>query len=152
EADVALVLTLAHEPRFRAIKLSPRGGGTGTNGQALCDGLILDVSRHFSQILELNLAAGWVRVQPGVVLDQLNTYLKPHGVFFAPNLSPSNRATIGGMVNTDASGKGSRVYGKTSHHVLELRAVLMDGSVIDSHPISQKEHAGVVAAGGLRGE
>jgi FAD/FMN-containing dehydrogenase len=132
EADVAHALALAHEPAFRDIKLSPRGGGTGTNGQALCDGVIMDVSRHHNQILEVNLSERWVRVQPGVVLDQLNDHLRPHGVFFAPNLSPSSRATIGGMINTDACGKGSRVYGKTSNHVIELRSVLMDGSTLVS--------------------
>ncbi len=139
EGDISLTLRLAHTERFRAIKLSPRGGGTGTNGQSLCDGVIMDVSRHFRAILETNIAEGYARVQPGVVLDQLNAHLKPHGVFFAPNLSPSNRATIGGMINTDASGKGSRVYGKTSHHVLELRAVLMDGTIVDSKPLNAAE-------------
>jgi FAD/FMN-containing dehydrogenase/Fe-S oxidoreductase len=138
EDDVATLLKLAHEPRFATVKLSPRGGGTGTNGQSLCDGIIVDVSRHLAAILETNLAEGWVRVQPGVVLDELNAHLKPHGVFFAPNLSPSSRATIGGMVNTDASGKGSRVYGKTSHHVLELRAMLMDGAVLEARPLDGK--------------
>src|SRR5689334_2725277 len=102
EADIVLALRLAHTDTFRDIKLSPRGGGTGTNGQALCDGVIMDVSRHQNQILEVNLAEGWVRIQPGVVLDQLNDHLRPMGVFFAPNLSPSSRATIGGMINTDA--------------------------------------------------
>jgi len=73
------------------------------------------------RVLEINVEQGWARVEAGVVLDQLNAQLKPLGFFFAPDLSPSNRATIGGMVNTDACGKGSRVYGKTSQHILELR-------------------------------
>lgn len=141
EDDVKTLLRLASSPRFHAIKLSPRGGGTGTNGQSLCDGIIVDVSRHMASILETNLDEGWVRVQPGVVLDELNAHLKPHGVFFAPNLSPSNRATIGGMVSTDASGKGSRVYGKTSQHVLELRSVLIDGDVLHTYPITPDELA-----------
>ncbi len=139
EDDVALLLALASEDRFADVKLSPRGGGTGTNGQSLCDGIIVDVSRHLASILETNLAEGWVRVQPGVVLDQLNAHLKPHGVFFAPNLSPTNRATIGGMIATDASGKGSRIYGKTSQHVLELRAVLLDGTVLEVKPLDRDE-------------
>ena len=139
ETDIEVVLRLAASERFRSIKLSPRGGGTGTNGQSLCDGVILDVSKFFREILELNLEEGWVRVQPGVVLDQLNAYLKPHGVFFAPNLSPSSRATLGGMINTDASGKGSRIYGKTSEHVLGLRVVLMDGTTIQTRPHSESE-------------
>jgi FAD/FMN-containing dehydrogenase/Fe-S oxidoreductase len=152
EADVAIALRLAHADSFRDIKLSPRGGGTGTNGQALCDGVIMDVSRHQDRILELNLSEGWVRVEPGVVLDQLNDYLRPHGVFFAPNLSPSSRATLGGMVNTDACGKGSRVYGKTSNHVIELRSVLMDGSTLVSHRISVAELEKIKREPGLVGE
>lgn len=139
EADVQCVLGLAFSERFRSIKISPRGGGTGTNGQSLCDGVILDVSKYFGDILELNLAEGWVRVQPGVILDQLNAHLRPHGVFFAPNLSPSSRATLGGMINTDASGKGSRIYGKTSEHVVSMRAVLLDGQVITTQRFPEGE-------------
>lgn len=152
EADVQVILSLAHKERFRAIKLSPRGGGTGTNGQSLCDGIILDVSKYFDQILELNLEQGWVRVQPGVILDQLNAYLKPHGVFFAPNLSPSSRATLGGMISTDASGKGSRIYGKTSEHVLSMRAVLIDGSAITTCAMVETELEAACARPGLEGK
>lgn len=152
EADVVLALSLAHDDTFRDIKLSPRGGGTGTNGQALCDGVIIDVSRHQNQILEVNLEQGWVRVEPGVVLDQLNDHLRPHGVFFAPNLSPSSRATIGGMISTDACGKGSRIYGKTSNHVIELRSVLLDGTVHTSQRVSPAELERLKRAPGLLGE
>lgn len=141
EADIVALFRFAAEPRFAAVRFSPRGGGTGTNGQSLTDGIIVDCSRHMNRVLELNLAEGWVRVQPGVVLDQLNDYLKPHGVFFAPNLSPSNRATVGGMANTDACGKGSRIYGKTSNHVLGLRSVLVDGTAWESHELDDAELA-----------
>jgi len=148
EQDLVQIFRLAEQEPFQAVTFSPRGGGTGTNGQSLSQGIVLDCSRYMNQILELNLEAGWVRVQPGVVLDQLNAHLQPHGVFFAPNLAPSSRATIGGMVNTDACGKGSRVYGRTSNHVLELSWVLSDGTVARSHPISTttlaqlKQHPG----------
>jgi FAD/FMN-containing dehydrogenase/Fe-S oxidoreductase len=152
EGDVALALQLAHTETFRDVKLSPRGGGTGTNGQALCDGIIIDLSRHLRSILELNLEQGWVRVQPGVVLDQLNDHLRPHGVFFAPNLSPSSRATLGGMINTDACGKGSRIYGKTSNHLIELRTVLLDGSSLVSSRMSRQELELSKAKPGLVGE
>ena len=152
EADVSHALALAHDKAFRDVKLSPRGGGTGTNGQALCDGVIMDVSRHQNRILEVNLAQGWARVEPGVVLDQLNDHLRPMGVFFAPNLSPSSRATIGGMVNTDACGKGSRVYGKTSNHLIELRSVLMDGSTWVSASLTPAELEAAKAQPGLVGE
>ena len=120
-------MRLLAEPRFEGVSLTARGGGTGTNGQALTGGVVMDLSRHMRGILELNLAEGWVRVQPGVVLDDLNAFLKPHGVYFAANLSPSNRATMGGMISTDASGEGSRLHGKTSRHVLELSLVLRGG-------------------------
>lgn len=136
ESDLVHLFKLANQERFKSITFSPRGGGTGTNGQSLSPGIIIDCSKYVNQILELNLEQGWVRVQPGVVLDQLNAYLQPHGVFFAPSLSPSDRATIGGMINTDACGKGSRIYGRTSNHILELSWVLSDGTVARSHSIS----------------
>lgn len=137
--DVVTLLSLADEPQWREIHFTARGAGTGTNGQSLSAGIIIDGSKYLNQILELNLTASSVRVQCGVVLDQLNQFLKPHGVFFAPNLSPSSRATIGGMVNTDACGKGSRIYGKTSDHVLALRCVMSDGSEGEFKPLSLEE-------------
>jgi FAD/FMN-containing dehydrogenase/Fe-S oxidoreductase len=136
ESDLVHLFKLANQERFKSLTFSPRGGGTGTNGQSLSPGMIVDCSKYMNQILELNLAQGWVRVQPGVVLDQLNAYLQPYGVFFAPSLSPSDRATIGGMINTDACGKGSRIYGRTSNHILALTWVLSDGTVARSHSIS----------------
>lgn len=85
-----------------------------------------------NRILEINVEQGWVKVEAGVIKDQLNQYLRPFGYFFSPELSTSNRATLGGMINTDASGRGSLVYGKTSDHVLGLRAVLLGGEMIDT--------------------
>ena len=116
-ADVAILSRLAGEERFSGLTFTPRGGGTGTNGQALNRGIVVDMSRYMNRILEINPEQGWVRVEAGVIKDQLNQYLKPYGYFFAPELSTSNRATLGGMINTDASGQGSLVYGKTSDHV-----------------------------------
>jgi FAD/FMN-containing dehydrogenase/Fe-S oxidoreductase len=124
---------------FPTVRFSARGGGTGTNGQSLTSGIVVDVSRHMNNILEINQEENWVRVQAGVVKDQLNDYLKPFGFFFAPDLSTSNRATIGGMISTDASGQGSLVYGKTSDHVLELSTVLVDGTLLESKPITIDE-------------
>ncbi|WP_312245350.1 D-2-hydroxyglutarate dehydrogenase YdiJ [Stutzerimonas nitrititolerans] len=129
-ADVTCLARLAGQPGFRNIVLTPRGGGTGTNGQSLTEGLVVDLSRHLTKILEINVEERWVRVQGGVVKDQLNAALQPHGLFFAPELSTSNRATIGGMINTDASGQGSCTYGKTRDHVLELHSVLLGGEVL----------------------
>jgi len=134
--DLLILVSLLKLPKYQSIKVTPRGGGTGTNGQSLSDGIIVDLSRYLTEILELNLEAGWVRVQPGVILDQLNDYLLPFGVFFPPTVSTSNRATLGGMINTDASGKGSRIYGKTSQHILELETVLLDGTIVNSKSIA----------------
>ncbi|WP_096084514.1 D-2-hydroxyglutarate dehydrogenase YdiJ [Agaribacterium haliotis] len=135
--DLQILTRLAAEKNFRDIVLTARGGGTGTNGQSLTDGIVVDLSRHMNQVLEINAAEGWVRVQSGVVKDQLNAALKAHGLFFAPELSTSNRATIGGMINTDASGQGSCLYGKTRDHVLELHTVLLGGEVLHSQAIEQ---------------
>ena len=128
-----------------ALKLAPRGGGTGTNGQSLTDGLVVDLSRNMNRILEIDPVRRRVRVQAGVVKDQLNKALEPYGLFFAPELSTSNRATIGGMINTDACGQGSCIYGKTSHHVLSLTTVLLDGTVWTSRPLEDEELATVEA-------
>lgn len=137
--DLVLIAQLSNDARFYEIMLSPRGGGTGTNGQSLTDGLIVDVSKYMNRILEINTDERWVRVQAGVVKDQLNAALQPHGLFFAPELSPSNRATLGGMINTDACGQGSCLYGKTRDHVLALKSVFLDGTVWESQPIDDKE-------------
>jgi len=150
--DVARVATLMAEPRFQAVKLTPRGGGTGTNGQSLTDGIVVDLSRHMNGILEINVQERWVRVQAGVVKDQLNKALKPHGLFFAPELSTSNRATVGGMINTDASGQGSCTYGKTRDHVLELHSVLLGGQRLHTLPLNEAELAQACAQPGRAGE
>jgi FAD/FMN-containing dehydrogenase/Fe-S oxidoreductase len=105
-----------------------------------------------AKILALDLEGGFVRVQPGVVLDDLNARLKPHGVYFAANLSPSNRATLGGMVATDASGEGSRRHGKTSQHVLDLEVVLRGGIVHRTARVAGTELDAVCAQPGLVGE
>ncbi|MGR3807975.1 D-2-hydroxyglutarate dehydrogenase YdiJ [Pasteurella testudinis] len=138
-ADVVRLTKLAQQDAFAALTFTPRGGGTGTNGQALNNNIIVDLSRHMNHILEINVEERWVRVQSGVVKDQLNRYLKPFGLFFAPELSTSNRATIGGMINTDASGQGSLQYGKTSDHVLALKSVLVNGQILETDSISSAE-------------
>ncbi|MDF3136653.1 FAD-binding and (Fe-S)-binding domain-containing protein [Pseudomonas extremaustralis] len=137
--DVARVARLMSAATHRGIKLTARGGGTGTNGQSLTDGIVVDLSRHMNKILDIDPQGRRVRVQAGVVKDQLNAALKAHGLFFAPELSTSNRATIGGMVNTDASGQGSCTYGKTRDHVLELQSILLGGEPLHSRPLSEEE-------------
>ncbi|MEC7217627.1 MAG: FAD-binding and (Fe-S)-binding domain-containing protein, partial [SAR324 cluster bacterium] len=152
KSDLKILLKLAAHEKYRDIRFAPRGGGTGTNGQSLTDGIIIDCSRHMNDIRELNLEQGWVKVGPGVVLDQLNDFLRPHGVFFAPNLSPSSRATLGGMINTDACGKGSRVYGRTSDHLLELSCLLSNGEELHSVPLHPKELTEWKEASGRTGD
>src|SRR4051812_2721497 len=143
--DLVRIACAAHDPRFADVKLAPRGGGTGTNGQSLTDGLVVDVSRHMNGVLEIDVSNQRVRVQAGVVKDQLNAALVEHGLFFAPELSTSNRATIGGMINTDACGQGSCLYGKTRDHVLALTTVLLDGTVWTSRPLDDRALAEVQA-------
>ncbi len=150
--DIAVMLKLAQGPEYATLSFFPRGGGTGTNGQSLGGGIIVDLSRHMNQIMEINLEEGWVRAQAGVVKDQLNAYLKPHGYFFSPDLSTSNRATLGGMVNTDASGQGSLVYGKTSDHVLGLKAVLENGDLMATEPVTGQRLADKLALENREGE
>ncbi|OZB06519.1 MAG: hypothetical protein B7X54_02090 [Idiomarina sp. 34-48-12] len=133
-AAVQQAFSLAQQDAFRSIQFSPRGGGTGTNGQSLTAGIVIDLSRYFNQVLEIDADACWVRCQTGVVKDALNDAVRADGLFFSPDLSTSNRATIGGMINTDASGQGSLVYGKTSDHILELKAVLLNGECITTAP------------------
>jgi FAD/FMN-containing dehydrogenase/NAD-dependent dihydropyrimidine dehydrogenase PreA subunit len=126
EDVVAVVKTCA---RF-GVPLTARGGGTSQAGQAIGPGVILDCSKHFNRVLEVNTAERWARVQPGCVLDDLNGQVAPLGLQFAPDISTANRATIGGMIANNSSGTHSIIYGKTIDHVLELRAVLADGSVL----------------------
>lgn len=141
--DLVRIARLLAEDRFAGITIAPRGGGTGTNGQSLTDGIVVDLSRHMNRILAIDPAARTVRVEAGVVKDQLNAALRPHGLFFAPELSTSNHATIGGMISTDACGQGSCLYGKTRDHVLALTTILSDGTVWHSAPL---DAAGLAAA------
>ncbi|WP_244669816.1 FAD-binding and (Fe-S)-binding domain-containing protein [Kaistia sp. 32K] len=130
--DVEILMRVAGEERFRALPMTARGGGTGTNGQSLNRGVIVNFQRFMTKILAVNADEGWVDVEPGIVLDELNERISDTGLFFAPNTSTSNRCTIGGMVSTDASGKGSRIYGKTSDNVLGLDLVTEGGRTISS--------------------
>ncbi|MEX3918999.1 FAD-binding and (Fe-S)-binding domain-containing protein [Paraburkholderia sp. BR10872] len=135
--DVARLASLLGREAFRGVAVAARGGGTGTNGQSLTEGIVVDMSRHMNRILDIDPVARTARVEAGVVKDQLNAELKRHGLFFAPELSTSNRATIGGMISTDASGQGSCTYGKTRDHVLALETVLVGGERLSSAPVDE---------------
>lgn len=119
--------------------LIPRGGGTSLAGQCVGDGIVVDVGRHMNEILELNVEEKWVRVQPGVILDDLNRFLAPHGLFFGPDTSTSNRCMIGGMVGNDSCGSHSIKFGITRDHVLELGTVFSDGTYERLRPWSVEE-------------
>ncbi|MFN3652838.1 MAG: FAD-binding and (Fe-S)-binding domain-containing protein [Armatimonadota bacterium] len=149
EADVVTAVRAAVE---HGVPLLPRGAGTGLAGQTVGTGLVLDFTRHMHQILELNRDEGWVRVQPGVVLDELNAWLQPHGLMFAPDVATSNRATIGGMMGNNSCGAHSILYGKTSDHVLEQRVVLADGSTAVFSELSPEEWEGRKQLPGLEGQ
>lgn len=125
--DMARLASVLGQSAFSTLPVTARGGGTGTNGQSLNRGVVVDTRRHMHRILMVNEAEGWAEVEPGTVLDDLNERLRPTGWFFAPETSTSTRCTIGGMVSTDASGKGSRIYGKTSDNILGLQIALPDG-------------------------
>ncbi|MGN6314724.1 FAD-binding and (Fe-S)-binding domain-containing protein [Trinickia sp.] len=137
--DVQRIAALLGEAAFRTVVVAARGGGTGTNGQSLTDGIVVDLSRHMNRILDIDPRSRTVRVEAGVVKDQLNAALAQHGLFFAPELSTSNRATIGGMISTDASGQGSCTYGKTRDHVLALDTVLIGGAMLESVAVDETE-------------
>jgi len=123
--DVLVAVKTANE---LGIPIVARGGGTGLAGQTVGTGLIIDFSKHMNEVIEFNAEERWVRVQPGVVLDELNAFLKPHGLHFAPDVATSSRATIGGMVSNNSAGAHSVKYGKTIDHVIALGLILADGS------------------------
>jgi FAD/FMN-containing dehydrogenase/Fe-S oxidoreductase len=116
------------------VPVTPRGAGSGLSGGAIGDGLIVDFSRYNRQITDLNLEAKTVRTGAGVVLDQLNAFLKPHGFCFGPDVATSSRATIGGMIANDSSGARVPVYGTTADHVVSQQLVMADGSVCEIGP------------------
>ncbi len=125
--DLSLLISFAAQNNTSLI---PRTAGTSLAGQVVGSGIVVDVSKHFTQILELNKEEGWVRVQPGVIRDELNLFLKPHDLFFGPETSTANRAMIGGMVGNNSCGSNSVVYRSTREHLLEVTTLLSDGSEV----------------------
>jgi FAD/FMN-containing dehydrogenase/Fe-S oxidoreductase len=119
--------------------LIPRTAGTSLAGQVVGNGIVVDVSKNFTGILELNKEEKWVRVQPGVIRDELNIYLAPHGLFFGPETSTANRAMIGGMVGNNSCGSNSIVYRSTREHLLEVKTLLSDGSEATFKTVSLDE-------------
>ncbi len=125
--DIKLLISFASQNKTSII---PRTAGTSLAGQVVGGGIIADVSRYMTKILEINTKERWVLVQPGVVLEELNRYLEEFGLFFGPETSTANRCMIGGMVGNNACGTHSLIYGSTRDHTLELETVLSDGSEV----------------------
>ncbi|MFT5891661.1 MAG: FAD/FMN-containing dehydrogenase/Fe-S oxidoreductase [Dokdonia sp.] len=117
--------------------LIPRTAGTSLAGQCVGDGIIVDVSKHFTKIIDFDVEKRQVTVQPGVIRDELNEYLKPHGLFFGPNTSTANRCMMGGMVGNNSSGTTSIKYGVTRDKVIRLKTVLSDGNEATFEPLSE---------------
>ena len=135
-SDIKKLIQFAHDNHTSLI---PRTAGTSLAGQVVGNGIIVDVSKNFTNILELNTAENWVRVQPGVIRDELNLFLKPHGLFFGPETSTANRAMIGGMVGNNSCGSNSVVYRSTREHLLEVKAILSDGSDVEFKTVSNDD-------------
>jgi FAD/FMN-containing dehydrogenase/Fe-S oxidoreductase len=129
-ADIDDLKKLISFARSLKTSLIPRAAGTSLAGQVVGGGIVADISKHFNQILEINTEDHWVRVQPGVVLDELNKILESTGLFFGPETSTSNRCMMGGMVGNNSCGSHSLVYGSTRDHTLEIKALLSDGSEV----------------------
>ncbi len=123
--DIKLLINFSTENQLSVI---PRTAGTSLAGQVVGGGIVVDVSRTYTQVLEVNKEEKWVRVQPGVIRDELNMHLNPFGLMFGPETSTANRAMIGGMVGNNSCGSNSIVYGSARDHLLEVKAILADGS------------------------
>ncbi|MEO5923482.1 MAG: FAD-binding and (Fe-S)-binding domain-containing protein [Bryobacteraceae bacterium] len=119
--------------------ITMRGGGTSQAGQAIGEGLIVDCSKYLHKVIEVNAEERWARVEPGVVLDELNAQLAPLGLRFAPDISTASRATLGGMMANNSAGARSVLYGTTIHHVLEQTVMLSDGSIIEMHDTPREQ-------------
>lgn len=136
KTDLAALIAFAQS---QACALIPRTAGTSLAGQVVGAGLVVDLSKHFTEIIELNTAESWVRVQAGVIRDDLNRFLKNHGLYFGPETSTANRAMIGGMVGNNSCGSNSLIYQSTREHTLAIEAFLSDGSLVTLEALTFEE-------------
>ncbi|MFH1279945.1 MAG: FAD-linked oxidase C-terminal domain-containing protein [Candidatus Eisenbacteria bacterium] len=148
EEDVIAALAAAAE---HAVSVIPRGAGTSLGGQVTGPSLVLDFTKHMNRVLEVDPAGGWARVQPGLVRDDLNAGLAPHGLFYAPDPATSDRATLGGILGNNSSGMRSVRYGKAVDHVLAMKIALAGGSVLALEELSPAEYGRRAAGGGDEG-
>ena len=138
ETRVDLLQAVRTAAKYR-VPILPRGGGTSLAGQAVTRGLVIDDSKHMNRLLEVNPQQRWARVEPGIVLDNLNHALSPHGLFFAPDVATASRATVGGMLGNNSAGVRSVRYGRTVEHVLELEVVLATGEELHLRELNARE-------------
>ena len=136
EADVALLIRHVSENQLNLI---PRAAGTSLAGQVVGNGIVVDAGKHLNQIISLDAEKSIVRVQPGVVRNELNHYLLPHGLLFGPETSTANRAMIGGMVGNNSCGSNSLMYASTREHLVSTRGFLSDGSEVTFKPLTPDE-------------
>ena len=147
--DVLAVIEVASKNR---VPVLPRGGGTSLAGQTVNHAIVMDFSKYMNRVLEVNVDERWVRAEPGIVVDQLNSHLAPYGLHYAPDPTTSNRACVGGGVGNNSCGAHSVIYGKTVDHVLELRTVLSDGSQAHFRPLDANQLEAKLAGTGLESE
>ncbi|MBI4640757.1 MAG: FAD-binding oxidoreductase, partial [Candidatus Tectomicrobia bacterium] len=134
--DVVETIKIANRHK---VPVLPRGGGTSLGGQTVGEAIIIDMSKYLNKIIEINQEEQWVRAEPGIVLDELNAQLRPYGLLFAPDVSTSTHANIGGMIGNNSAGSRSLVYGKTVDHIKELRVVLSNGEETTFREINLEE-------------
>jgi len=146
--DVHAVVEVAAR---HGVALLPRGGGTSLTGQTVNHALVIDFSPHLNRVLEVNREERWARVEPGLVQDELNHHVRPLGLLFGPDTSTSNRATLGGMIGNNSGGAHSIAYGLTVEHVLEVTALLADGSTVVFKEVTPEEARRKAEAPGLEG-
>jgi len=149
ESDLRELVRFAQE---NGISLIPRTAGTSLAGQVVGSGVVVDMSRHMNKILEVNEKERWVRVEPGVILDELNIALRSTGLFFSPETSTSNRSMIGGMIGNNSCGLHSLVHGATRDHTLSVRAILSDASLAEFGPLTSEEFKKKLDKEGLEGQ
>lgn len=149
ETDIKNLIQFATDNNTSLI---PRTAGTSLAGQCVGEGLVVDVSKYFTKIISLDIAKKQVTVQPGVVRDALNVYLKPHGLFFGPNTSTSNRCMIGGMVGNNSSGTTSIQYGVTRDKIVNMKTILSDGSLVEFKALDKKEFEDKLKLDNLEGK
>lgn len=149
EKDIEVLIDFA---RKNNITLIPRTAGTSLAGQCVGDGIVVDVSKHFTSILAFDEQAKTITLQPGIIRDELNVFLKPYGLFFGPNTSTSNRCMIGGMVGNNSSGSTSIKYGVTRDKVIAMKAILSDGTSAFFEEMSSKEFLKKTKENSLEGQ